>query len=68
MWDKPQVLNSIANLLFALAVVMLLYATIFEVPISRPTMRFLSSLILFIDLSIICCPAATVCTSGCSLF
>ena len=31
MWDKPQVLNWIANLLFALAVVMLLYATIFVV-------------------------------------
>jgi len=31
MWDKPQVLNWIANLLFALAVVMLLYATLFIV-------------------------------------
>lgn len=31
MWDKPQVLNWIANFLFALAVVMLLYATLFIV-------------------------------------
>ena len=31
MWDKPQVLNWLANLLFALAVVMLLYATLFIV-------------------------------------
>ena len=31
MWDKPQVLNWIASLLFALAVVMLLYATLFIV-------------------------------------
>lgn len=31
MWDKPQVLNWIANLLFGLAVVMLLYATLFIV-------------------------------------
>jgi len=31
MWDKPQVLNWIASLLFALAVVILLYATLFIV-------------------------------------
>jgi len=31
VWDKPQVLNWIANFLFALAVVMLLYATLFIV-------------------------------------
>jgi cell division protein FtsQ len=31
MWHKPQILNWIANFLFALAVVMLLYATLFIV-------------------------------------
>lgn len=31
MWHKPQVLNWVANFLFALAVVMLLYATLFIV-------------------------------------
>ena len=31
MWDKPRLLNWIANLLYALAVVLMLYAVLFAV-------------------------------------